>query len=331
MSHRSISNAGLALAMASGATFGTSGSFASSLLSAGWTPGAAVTVRVVVAALVLTAPALIQLRSARLTARGLRSMVFYGIVAVAGAQLCYFNAVQHLSVAVALLLEYSGILLVIVWMWVRHGQRPRGLTLAGGAVALAGLILVLDLAGASKVDVVGVLWGLGAAVGLAVYFVVSSATDDALPALVVAWGGLTVGAAVLGCAILVNALPVRATSTDVNLLSHRVSWVVPVLGMSVIAAAIAYVTGIAAARLLGAKVSSFVGLTEVLFAVGFAWLLLGQRLDVVQAVGAGLVVGGIALVRLDELRTPAPELAAASPAWESLWTPDCRAPALDLS
>jgi len=311
---RSINNAGLALAVLSAATFGTSGSFASSLLSAGWSPGAAVTARVVVAALALTAPALLQLRSSRPTARGLRSVVLYGIVAVAGAQLCYFNAVQHLSVAVALLLEYSGILLVIAWMWARHGHRPGRLTLAGGAFALAGLILVLDLAGAQKVDLVGIVWGLGAAVGLAVYFVVSSATDDALPPLVVAWGGLGVAAAVLGGAIAVGALPVHATLTDVTLLRHQVSWVVPVLGMSLIAAAVAYVTGIAAARLLGARIASFVGLTEVLFAVGFAWLLLGQRLDVVQAVGAALVVGGIALVRLDELRTPAPQPAVAPPA-----------------
>ena len=313
MRHQSISNAGLALALLSGATFGTSGSFASSLLSVGWTPGAAVTVRVVVAALVLTVPALLQLRSARVSARGLRTVVFYGIFAVAGAQLCYFNAVEHLSVAVALLLEYSGILLVIVWMWARHGQRPRRLTLAGGVVALAGLVLVLDLAGAAKIDFVGVLWGLGAAVGLAVYFVVSSDTDAALPPLVVAWGGLSVGAVALGCAIGAGVLPVHAPSTDVTLLSHHVSWIVPVLGMSVIAAAIAYVTGITAARLLGAKVSSFVGLTEVLFAVGFAWLLLGQRLDLVQAVGAALVVGGIALVRLDELRAPLPEPSQAPP------------------
>jgi drug/metabolite transporter (DMT)-like permease len=303
--HRPAHNAGFALAVASGAAFGTSGSFGSSLISAGWTPGAAVTARVVVAALVLTVPALVQLRSTRPSARGLRSIVLYGTLAVAGAQLCYFNAVQHLSVAIALLLEYSGVLLVIGWMWARHGHRPRRLTLIGGAVALLGLVLVLDLAGAHDVDPAGVLWGLGAAVGLAVYFVISSATDDALPPLVVAWGGLTVAAAVLGGAILVGALPVHATHSDVVLLRHHVSWIVPVLGMSVIAAAFAYVTGIAAARLLGAKVASFVGLTEVLFAVTFAWLLLGQRLDAIQAIGAAFVVGGIALVRWDELRTPA--------------------------
>jgi drug/metabolite transporter (DMT)-like permease len=310
---RSPNNAGLALALVSAATFGTSGSFASSLLSAGWSPGAAVTARVVLAALLLTPVALLQLRSVRFTARSLPRVVLYGIFAVAGAQLCFFNAVQHLSVAVALLLEYSGILLVIVWMWARHGHRPRQLTLVGGAIALAGLVLVLDLVGSHDVDPIGVLWGMGAAVGLAVFYVISAATDDGLPPLVVAWGGLAVGAATLGGAIAVGALPVHATRTDVTLMHHQVSWIVPVLGMAGIAGAIAYVAGIAAARLLGAKVASFVGLTEVLCAVGAAWLLLGQRLDVTQAVGAALIIGGIAFVRVDELRAPPPPPVAHRP------------------
>jgi drug/metabolite transporter (DMT)-like permease len=100
-------------------------------------------------------------------------------------------------------------------------------------------------------------------------------------------------------------LPMHAALTDVSLLDHRVSWLVPVLGLSVIAAAIAYVAGIGAARLLGAKVASFVGLTEVLFAVLFAWLLLSQVPAAVQFVGGVLVVAGVALVRIDELRGPA--------------------------
>src|SRR5207237_3114158 len=105
----------------------------------------------------------------------------------------------------------------------RHGHRPRRLTLTGGGLALAGLVLVLDLTGTQHVDLVGILWGLGAAVGLAVYFVISSSTDDALPPLVVAWGGLAVGAIVLGGAIIAGALPVHMTSSDVTLLRHRVS------------------------------------------------------------------------------------------------------------
>lgn len=45
-----------------------------------------------------------------------------------------------------------------------------------------------------------------------------------------------------------------------------------------------------------------VGLTEVLFAVIVAWRFLGQSMTVAQLFGGVLVVAGIALVRLDELR-----------------------------
>ena len=61
---------------------------------------------------------------------------------------------------------------------------------------------------------------------------------------------------------------------------------------------IAYVAGIEAARRLGARLASFVGLAEVLFAIVFAWLLLDQRPSALQGVGrACVVLAGIALVR----------------------------------
>lgn len=299
---------GLGLGLLSAGTFGTSGAFAASLLATGWTPGAAVTVRVVVAALVLTLPAVLLLRGdLRRLARDGRPLLVYGVAAVAGAQLCYFNAVQSLSVAVALLLEYSGALLVVLWMWLRHDARPGRLTAAGGALAVLGLGLVLDLVGAVELDLTGVLWGLGAAVGLAVYFVMSSRTDDALPPLVVAWGGLVVGGGALGLAAVTGLLPFSAGTADVVLAGTETSWLVPVVGLAVLAAVVAYVAGILGARLLGARLASFVGLTEVLFAVLFAWLLLDQTLTVTQLLGGVLVVGGIALVRLDEAGTDAGE------------------------
>jgi drug/metabolite transporter (DMT)-like permease len=299
------SSAGLGLALASAAFFGSSGAFASSLLAAGWTPGAAVTARVAVAALVLTLPAVLALRGrvGQLRRAG-GTIALYGVFAVAGAQLCYFNAVQHLPVAVAMLLEYSGVLLVVGWMWARHGHRPGRLTGLGGLAAAAGLVLVLGLLGSRGIDPVGLLWGLGAAVGLAVYFVVSSGTDDDLPPIVVAWGGLAVGALTLLLAAGSGALPMAAPRTDVTLVSTRLSWLVPVLGLSLLAAAVAYVAGILGARLLGAAVASFVGLTEVLFAVLFAWVLLGQAPRPVQLVGGALVLAGIVLVRLDQRPRP---------------------------
>jgi drug/metabolite transporter (DMT)-like permease len=171
---------------------------------------------------------------------------------------------------------------------------------------------VLDIAGNARLDPVGVLWGLGAATGLAVYFVMSAGTDDPLPPLVVAWGGLVVGTVVLLAAGAAGLLPFDAARADVVLLDAQVSWLVPVLGLALVAAVVAYVTGIVAARLLGAKIASFLGLTEVLWAVVFAWVLLGQSLGAVQLLGGALVVGGIALVRVDELGAGEPPVPVAA-------------------
>jgi drug/metabolite transporter (DMT)-like permease len=293
--------AGLTFALASAASFGTSGTFATSLLAIGWTPGGAVLVRISIAAAVLTAFVVPQLRRHRhAVGRNARMLAVYGIAAVGGAQLCYFNAVEHLSVGVGLLLEYSGTLLVVLWLWLRHHHRPRPLTIAGGAAAIGGLVLVLDVLGDVEVDVVGVAWGLGAAVGLAIYFVISASTDDALPPIVTAWGGLVIGGVTLAVATAIGAVPFHVLRGDVTLLDRQVTWLVPVLGMSVLAASFAYVAGVAGARRLGAKVASFVGLTEVLFAVVFAWIAVDEALSGGQLVGAALVLVGIALVKLDD-------------------------------
>ncbi|SDF87565.1 EamA family transporter [Klenkia brasiliensis] len=308
---------GLLLALASAAAFGTSGVFASALLDAGWSAAAAVTVRVGLAAVALTVPALLQLRGRwHLLRANAGSVLAFGLLAVAGCQLAYFLAIGRLSVGVALLLEYSGVVLVVLWTWLRHGQRPSPVTAAGVVVAVAGLVLVLDVLSGAEIDLLGVFWGLLAAVGLAVYFVVSGRTDDALPPLVSAWGGLAVGALALGVAAAVGVVPWRTTAAPVQLAGHGVSWLVPVLGLALLAAAFAYATGVAAIRRLGSRTSSFVGLTEVLFAVGFAWLALGQQPGPVQLVGGLVVLAGIVLVRVGEERPvpagePLPEPAGA--------------------
>lgn len=305
-STRSSSRTGLLLALTSAVTFGTSGSFATSLLRIGWTPAAAVTVRITLAALVLTIPAILQLRGQwRLLAKNMPMVLLYAAFAVAGAQLFFFNAVSTLSVGVALLLEYLGTILVIGWMWLRHGQRPRRLTILGAVVCMAGLVFVLDLIGGAHINPVGLLWGFGSMFGLAVYYVVSGQADADLPPLAMTWAGLTLGGLLLVIFDVVGILPFRMTFGQVELGGWQTSWIVPVLGLSIIAAAIAYVAGILGARRLGPKVSSFVGLSEVLAAIVFAWLLLNEVPAPIQLFGGVLIIGGVILVRVDELRAPA--------------------------
>ena len=293
--------AGLTLAIISAAAFGMAGSLAKGLLDTGWSPGAAVTWRVSVASLVLIIPALLMMRGRwQLLRTGWPSMVLFGLIAVAACQLSYFLAVERISVAVALLLEYLGIILVVGWLWLRHGERPRPLTIVGAAVAIAGLVFVLDVFGAVEIDMIGVLWGLGAAVGLAVYFLVSADDTTGLPPLVLATGGLSVGAVALILAGMVGLVPMRSATTDVALGGLAVPWWSAILVLGVVAAALAYATGVAATRRLGSKLASFVGLTEVMFSFVWAWILLGQMPAAIQLLGGVLILTGVVLVKLDE-------------------------------
>jgi drug/metabolite transporter (DMT)-like permease len=297
--------AGLALAVLSAVTFGTSGAFASSLIGAGWSPAAAVITRIALAAAVLTVPAVIQLRGRwQLLRRGAPRAAAYGLVAVAGCQLFYFNAIKRMPVGVALLLEYLAPVLVVGWLWLRHGQRPRRLTAIGAVAAIAGLAMVLDLGGPARIDPIGVMWALLAAMGLATYFLLGAATDEEpLPPIVMAWAGMCVGAVALAALGLAGVLPVTASYSTVSFAGRQVSWVVPMLGLALVATVIAYVAGIGAARRLGAKLASFVGLAEVLSAILFAWLLLGQLPSATQFLGGAFILAGVTLVRVDELKT----------------------------
>ena len=278
-------DSGLLAAVLSAAAFGTSGSFAKALLETGWSSGAIVLLRVGGAALVLIVPALMAARGRwGLVRRESGLILVYGLVAVAGCQVAYFNAVQHLSVGVALLLEYCGTVLVVLWMWLQTRRPPRRLTWLGILVALLGLGLVLDITGRSRPDAGGVLWGLLAAVGLAVFFVSAGNSNSGLPPVVYAAFGMAVGAVALAVLGLFRVLPMRFVTTDV------------------VAAAAAYLLGTFATRRLGSTVASFVGLSEVLFAILFAWLLLGELPHPVQLVGGVLIVLGVVAVRAGELR-----------------------------
>lgn len=315
---------GLALALISAAAFGTAGSFGKSLLDAGWSPVAAVAVRVAIGSVVLLLPALWMMRGKWHTLRrGWPAVVLFGVFGVGVAQVAFYQAVQHIPVAIALMLEYLGILLVVLYLWLRHGQRPRTLTIIGVALAVIGLALVLDIFGAGSISLVGVLWGLFAATGLASYFIVSADESHDVPPLVIATGGLAFGTVALVAAGIFGLAEWQMSTADVMLADTARSVWVSLLGMGVAAAAIAYGLGVIATRAIGSKMASFFGLTEVLFAVFFAWVLLGELPGIIQLLGAAVILTGVVAVKLDEESPTAPASdVLVDEAWEgNHWLP----------
>lgn len=295
------SGRGLGLAVISATTFGLSGALARPLLNSGWTPGAVVLVRILIGAAVVLPFVLPSLRGRwGLVRANLGRIVMYGLLAVAGAQFCYYSAVQYMQVGPALMIEYTAPVAVVVWMWLRHGERPGALTVGGAVVAAAGLLLVLGLFSGVDLDPIGIAWALGAMVGAAAYFLISADDTSGLPPMALAAGGLVAGGAILAILGVAGALPMRASTADLTYAGVQVAWWVPLLLLGVFTAAVSYVTGIAAARELGSRLASFVALGEVVAAVLWAWLLLAELPGPAQLCGGALILAGVIAVRAGE-------------------------------
>ncbi|MHA6737880.1 EamA family transporter [Rhodococcus erythropolis] len=293
---------GLIFALLSAATFGVSGPLAKSLIESGWSPGGAVFARVAGGALVMMVIAVAtQWPRLRQVSAHTRTVLLYGVFAISGVQLCFFNAVQHLSVGVALLLEYLAPIIVIGWVWITKGARPSVQTLLGAAVAMIGAAVVIDVFGSAEISAVGVAWGLAAAACLAVYFVISERADGDLHPVVLAASGLTVSAMVIGALGLVGVLPLQFSASNAVVADHSVNVWLPVVVLVLVSTVIAYLTGIAAITLLGPTIGSLVALTEVLCAVLAAWILVGESVTALQAVGGAAIIAGLVLARLGQV------------------------------
>jgi drug/metabolite transporter (DMT)-like permease len=291
---------GLLLAVGSAFAFGMSGPLGKSLMEAGWSPTAAVTARLAGGAVAmaifatLTRPGWV-----REALQHWKTVIAYGIVPIAGAQLCYYNAVSHLSVGVALLLEYTSPVLVVGWLWATTKRRPSKLTLGGVALAVAGIMLVLNVFSGTHINLTGVAWGLAAAICAACYFMMSdevsadSTEEGSLNSITLAASGLVVGAISVGLLGVSGVMPLTFTTRDTVVAGVTTSWIVPVVALALIPTAIAYTLGIMGIARLRPRFASLVGLAEVMFAVLAAWALLTP----IQALGGAVVLAGLVLAR----------------------------------
>ena len=84
------------------------------------------------------------------------------------------------------------------------------------------------------------------------------------------------------------------------MLGTTVRWWIPLLIVGVFATGFAYAASITAAEMLGSRLSSFVGLLEVVAAAFYAWILLGEALTWLQILGGVLILVGIGFVRSEK-------------------------------
>lgn len=310
----STKSVGLGFAIFSAVTFGGSGPFAKALIGAGFTPQQAAWLRILGAAALLVPLVLVfrgraGLRAARAS---WKALVLYGMTGIAGCQTLFFVAASRLPVGVALMLEFSGPVLVVAWL--KFGRRvavPRSAAI-GVSIAVVGLATVAEIWSGLRIDAIGLLAGLGAAACQATYFILIDNLTGAADPLVMTAAGSVVGAVVL----TLIAAPWRTpwhVLVDTIAIGHRHApgWVMAAW-LIIVSTVVAYLAGAAAVQRLSAPIAGAVAYVEVVAACIFALVLLGETLRTNQIVGGAIVLVGAFVAQSSVGKVAPPEVPGTS-------------------
>jgi drug/metabolite transporter (DMT)-like permease len=292
---------GYGCALMAAVLFGANGSVAKVVLGAGVTPAQLTLFRSLSAALVggvlLAASDRAQLRVSR---RELVNLAVLGIVGVALMQWLYALAIGRLPVGIALLIEYTAVLMVAVVGRVFFAEevKPR-LWLAIGCV-LVGLAVVAQIWSTDLAPVGVAVAGL-AAVAFATYLMLGERIVTKTSPLASAFWSMLFAA-------LFWAAFSGWWNIDPSLLARRVSlgghlagtvlpvWVLLCYVMA-LGSFLPFLLSFVAIGRLRATPAGIVATTEVVFGFAVAWLWLGEALDTAQLVGALFVIAGVVVAQ----------------------------------
>ncbi|HEX6356903.1 EamA family transporter [Actinophytocola sp.] len=290
---------GTTLIVLASVCFGTSGPLVKPTMDAGLSPQQVASFRIGLAAVLLVAfvavtrPGLLRVRRADLPL-----LAAYGLVGVAAVQLLYFAAVSRIPIGVAMLLEFTAPILVA--LWVRFVRRVvlSARTWIGTAVALVGLAMVAEVWQGLRLDALGLLFAVGAALCAAAYFLIGDRAVGTLEPLGLVTWGMVIGAVAIAVIAPPWAMPGDILTSDADFGGWHVPVWTLVVACTVVSTLMAYLLSISAMRYLPTNVVSVLALVEPVVATAMAWLVLGQALTVVQVVGAAVLLAGAAVVQL---------------------------------
>jgi len=273
--------------------FGFGGITAKLAFDAGFAPAELAELRIIFSFLLLLVLVLV-LRPAdlRVRRRDLTSLAAFGIAGIGAVQLSYYEAIQRLPIGVALVIQYTAPLLLLLYARVT-GKHVGARLWAAALLAIAGCALVVGLYDESlrAVNAVGALVSALSAVIFALYFVLA----ERVLAIHRPWTALLYG---LGFALVAWAVV-------------RPVWLLPwsLAGSSwPLIAGIAVLTVIPFGLTLGAVSlipATRVGLTatfEPVVAAIAAYFILAERLEPPQLVGGVIVLMAIVTAQSVRLR-----------------------------
>ena len=215
---------------------------------------------------------------------------------------CIYSSVSLIPVVLALLAFNTHPLWAALWSRILYRRKPEPLVLKSMPIILFGLALALDVLGTAS--------GLGAAaqwqsIGKGVFYALMGAASFGLALVLTEHKTLTINALVRTAYTLaiVTALATLLSFYQGGLsLPHTTSGWLGLIGLTVF-----YGTGFtmmfSLLPRLGVVGNSAIMNAEPIFALVFAWILLGQTISITQIAGALIVVDTVIMIGLREKLT----------------------------
>lgn len=292
---------GYAASIAGALLFGLNGVVIKMLMEGTAMSGSQITqFRVTGAAIIMGAVMLVANRRALILKRKqVVPMVILGVV-VASLQATYAIAVNMMPVGIALLLEYTAVLFValIAFFWFKEFVKAR--IWLSIVMVLAGLAVVAEVWN-TTLDPIGVMWAMAASVSLTAYFVLGERQTGSMHPMAVGFWTMLVASIFWGMfsgwweidpAVLLLDIPVTTDAVG----PVAPAWVLMVANI-VMGTFMSFALSLFAISRLKATRSGIVATSEILFAFLFAFLLLGEALNLTQLIGAGVVLLGIVVAQ----------------------------------
>jgi drug/metabolite transporter (DMT)-like permease len=230
--------------------------------------------------------------------REIPTLIFYGIFGYAMVQLGYFIGISRgVPLSLVLILEFTAPIWIVLWIkFVRKTEVAKDMWVAI-ALALFGLILVAKVWQGFAFDLIGTLGAIGAAMALAIYFLMSQSlgTKRSAQAMVV-WG---MGFAGLFWSLVLPIwnFPTEIFTTEINLQGRFSDYSAPgwllIAYIIIFGTIVPYLFVVGGIRRLSSSTSSVIGMLEPVIAGIFAWIWLSQSWSAIQLAGGAIVLIGI--------------------------------------
>jgi len=304
---------GVLFALASVLLFGLNASTSKVVMSSGISPEEIVIFRSLATALGAGIALLITNRRAfKVQRHEWRGLILFGIFGVALMQWSYSNAVKNLPIGIALLIEYTAIVIVpLVSLWLfKEKVLPR---LWFAIVMVLGGLVVVSRIWDGGLNPIGIMFAVMAALFLSFYFLMGEHTLKKRDTLSTLFYAMSISALFwlivtpwwnFKPEILVGEVSLTGNFEQVELpLWALLAWI------GVFGSFLPMLFSFLALVHLSATSVGVISTGETVTAFFFAWAWLNEKIDGIQALGGVLVIAGIVLAQTSRVKDKDKELA----------------------